>query len=142
MVDSQAVEQGGVEVVEAHGVTHDVVGKVIRLAVNYARLHASTRQPYAEAARVMVAAIVGPSEGALRIHGAAKLAGPHHQRVVKESALLEVRHERVAGLIGVEALEAMISGQVAVLIPAAMQDLYDPNIALGHASGEQAARGK
>ena len=57
-----------------------------------------------ETARMMVAAVIGRRQLALRIVGAAELAAPDDERVVEQPALLQVRDQRGAGLVGFAAL--------------------------------------
>src|SRR5205809_79005 len=90
VVDAQAVEHGGVQVVDVDRIRNDVVGKIVGLSVADARLDAAARQPEGEAARVMVAAIVVGGEGALAIDGAAKLAAPDDEGIVQKAALFQV----------------------------------------------------
>src|SRR5690606_37343696 len=59
VVDAEAVEDGGVEIVHVDGVFEDVVAEVVGEAVVESRLDASARHPDGEASRMMVAAVVG-----------------------------------------------------------------------------------
>ena len=141
VLDPQQVQDRGVEVVDLDRVLDDVVGEVVGLAVDEARLDAAAGQPDREAARVMVAAVIRGGELALRVDRPAELAAPDDQRVVEQPALLEVLDECGGGLVGVVALRADLVGQVAVLVPAHVIELDEPDAALGQAAGEQAIRG-
>src|SRR5205823_4674017 len=55
VVDPQAVQHGGVQVVDVDGVLDDVVPEVVGLAVGDAGLDAAAGQPHGKAARVVVA---------------------------------------------------------------------------------------
>ena len=65
VLDAHEVHDGRVEVVHMHGVADDVVAVVVGLAVRGAFSHAGTGEEDAEAARVMVASVVGLGECAL-----------------------------------------------------------------------------
>ena len=104
VLDAHEVQDRRVEVVHMHGVADDVVAVVVRLAVRGAFSHAGTGEEDAEAARVMVASVVGLGERALRVDGAAKFAAPNDERVIEQAALFEVGEERGGGLVGVAAL--------------------------------------
>ena len=69
----------------------DVVAEVVGFAERHARLDAAAGQPDGEAARMMVAAVVGRRELALAVDRAAEFAAPDDQRVVQQAALLSDR---------------------------------------------------
>ena len=99
VVDPQQVEDRRVEVVDFDRVDRDVVTVGVGLTVRRARLDAAARQPDRIAARVMVATEALFRELALAVVCAAKLAAPDHQRVVEQTATLEIDEERRDGLI-------------------------------------------
>src|SRR5205814_9116127 len=57
VVDSQAMQDGGLQVVDVDGVFNNVIAIIIRLAETDAWLDAAARHPDAEAAWVMVAPV-------------------------------------------------------------------------------------
>ena len=75
----------------------------------------------------------------LRVGRAAELAAPDHERVVQHAAGLQVLDEGVAGAVDVATLQRQIAGQVAVVVPAAVEDLHEADVAFDHAPGQQAA---
>ena len=83
------------------GFGDDVVAEVVGLAVDDALLDAPAGKPDGEALGMVVAAVVVARELALAIDGAAELAAPDHERVVEQSALLQVGDQGVAGLVDV-----------------------------------------
>src|SRR5260370_36008491 len=89
MINAEAMQDGGLQVVDVHLIFKDVVGIVIRLADAQAALDAAAGHPNGEAAGMMVAAIVRGGELALAIHGAAEFAGPHDASVVQHASLLK-----------------------------------------------------
>src|SRR4051812_33723192 len=67
VIDPKAVEHRGVKLVNSHGVLSDVVGELVRLPVRDAPLNSAPCQPHAEAARVMVPAVLLMSQLSLAI---------------------------------------------------------------------------
>ena len=123
MVDAEAVEDGGVEVAHVHRVLDGIVGELVGFTVGNATLDARPSHPDAEVTWVVVAAVVGLGERALRIDGAAEFAAPDDQGVVEHAATLEVLNERPRGLVDVLALRLDVVREIAVLVPAAVEDL-------------------
>src|SRR5262245_62514976 len=93
MVESQEVEDGGVQVVDMDRVLDRVEAQVVGTAERRARLDAAAGQPDREAVGVMVAAVVAPLDHG----GAAELATPEDQGVLQQSAALQVRDEGRGG---------------------------------------------
>lgn len=100
VIDAQQVKERGLKVVHVNRIVGHIIAEFVGLAVRNAGFHAPARHPYREAARVMIAAIIVFSKLALRIVGAAKFATPDHNRVVEQTALLEVLHQSRRRLIG------------------------------------------
>ena len=76
VVDAEAVEDGGVQVVDVDRVANDVVAEVVGLAVGPARLDAAAGHPDGEALGVVVAAVVVLREPALAVDGAGRTRRP------------------------------------------------------------------
>ena len=91
---------------------------------------------------MMVAAVVRLRQRALPVDRAAELAAPDHERAVEQAALLQIGQKRAGRLIGVLALRADVVGQVAMLVPAAVQDLHDAHAALDQPPRQQRACGE
>ena len=58
VVDAQAMQDRGVQVMDVDGIAGDVVAEVVGRAVSDAGLDASAAQPDREAARMVVAAVI------------------------------------------------------------------------------------
>src|SRR5689334_2607247 len=114
VIDSQAVEKRGVEVVDVGGFVDDVVAEVVGLAVHLAPPDASPRQPHAEVAGMVIAAVIGVGEFPLRVDCPAEFASPDDERAVEETALLEVSQQRRNRLINVFALQAQVAGEISM----------------------------
>src|SRR5947207_2985927 len=91
---------------------------------------------------MMVPAVVILRQLALAVARPAELAAPDHERIVEHPALLEVRDQRRASLVGLAALDLDRGRKVGVLIPALMIDLDETNAALCQSPCEEAIRGK
>ena len=74
MVHTQAMQDSGLQIVHVHRVGNHVIAVVVGLADRDAALDPATGHPHAEAARMMVPAVVGFGELALAIHRAAEFA--------------------------------------------------------------------
>ena len=85
VVDAQAVQDRGVQVVDVDRVLGDVVAEVVGLAVGDPGLDAAAGQPDGEAAGMVVAAVVVGGQRALAVDGAAEFAAPDDQRVVEQA---------------------------------------------------------
>lgn len=142
VVDTEAMEDGGIQVVDVNGVADDVVTELVGFTVRDAAFHSATRHPDGKASWMMIAAEVGLGEFALAVDGASEFACPDDEGVVKQASLFQIGDESVAGLIGVEALTLDPIGQVGVLVPATMEELDASNISLGHTSREEAVVGE
>jgi len=81
MVEPQAAQDRGIEIVDVHRIADDVVAIIVGLAVLDAAANAGPREPHAEATAVMVPAMIVRGELALAVDRPAKLAAPDHQRV-------------------------------------------------------------
>src|SRR6267378_394902 len=130
MLEAKLVKDGRVEVADVDRVFDDVVRHLIRFAIHQARLDAAAGHPNAEAARVMIAAVILLGQFALRVHSAAEFTAPNHESVLEHATLLEILDEPIAGLVNVLALSGEIARQIAVLVPASMENLDEAHAIL------------
>src|SRR5262249_20663244 len=72
--------------------------------------------------------------------GAAELGGEDDERVLEQPALLQVLDQRGGGLVDVAALVRELARQRDVLVPAAVEQLYEPDVALQQAARQLAFR--
>ena len=84
VIHAAAFEDGSVEVAHVDLLVRgsDVKGILIGIAVGHATFDAGACHPEGEGARVMVTAIVGVSESALRVDGAAELTAEDDQGII------------------------------------------------------------
>ena len=111
------------------------------LAVFDAGLHAGAGEPDGEAAAVVVAAHVGVAERALAKNSAAEFGEEHDERVFEQAALFEVFEQGGGGLVDVAALVGQLPCDGDVLVPAAVEELHEADVALEQPAGQQAVGG-
>src|SRR5262245_18731019 len=103
VVETQEVENRGMQVVDVDLVLNGLEAELVGGAMDMAPLDSATGQPRREAVMVMVAAIhlagVGPRRGQLHRGSAAELATPDHERVFEHPSLLQIGQKRGDGLI-------------------------------------------
>ena len=135
VIDAEAVQQRGVEIVDVDRIAGDVEAVVVRFAVGDTRTNASPGKPHCEAAAVVVAAVVFGGWLPLSVDRATELTAPDDHRFVEQPASLEVRHEGRARLIDIAALQRQVGRDVVVLVPATVIKLHEPHAALDHSRG-------
>ena len=117
VVDAEAMQNRGLQVMHVHRVRHNVVRVVIGLAKCHASLDSATREPHRETAWVMIAAVVVFSQLALAVDCPAEFSTPTLPAVVEQSRLLQVISSR-RSLICTFALHAC--REKIVMLPTAM----------------------
>ena len=159
MVDPELVQDRGVEVVDVHRagrpgflgrlrkdrlpmLVGNVVAVVVGAAVGDARLHTAASHPHREASRMVVAAVVLTGQPTLAVDGPAKLTAPDNQGVVEQPTALEIPDQGRRALVDIPALRLMLRRQVAVGVPAAMENLDVADAPLHQPTGLQAAGSK
>ena len=142
MVDAEEVENGRIEVVHVDRITGDVVGEVVGFAVDVALFDTTAGEPHAEAAGVVIAAVVFHRQGPLAVDGATELAAPDDEGVIEETPLFQITDQGRTRLIHIGALATDRFRQQFVLVPAAVIDLHEADIPFDHAAGEETAGSK
>ena len=144
MVESHQVQNRGVEVVDMDAVFHRRATEFVRRSVAEAAFDSATGEPVGVAIVIMVAAF-----GAFRGGGAAELATPDDERVVKEPSGLEIVDERSDALVagfcqsGVAIDDVFMAGVPGDVVPVDGQgELHHAHALFDEATGEQAALGK
>src|SRR6476660_9047824 len=118
MIETEEVQDRGMEVVDGHRVARDMPGEIIRLTVDLATLDASTRHPKAEGIGMMITAGDLLESGTiLPKRGAAELTAPHHQCRVEQPALLEVLQQGGNRLVYHAAVVRELRIEAAVVVP-------------------------
>ena len=142
MIDAEEVEHGGVEIMNVGGIADDIVAEVVGFAVHRAWFDAPARHPDGEATGMMIATEVVLFDGALAVSGAAEFAAPDDESFVEEPALFEIGDEGGASLIGFQAFLAEAFGETAMMIPVAVAELDEADIAFGESASEEAIIGE
>ena len=91
------MEDGGVQIPDVDRIANDVVTEIVGFPMGHASPNAPSREPHRVTLGVVVASVIIPFEDALTVDRAAELSPPDDQRIVKQTALLEVGDERVHG---------------------------------------------
>src|SRR5688572_30183863 len=118
VIDAELMEDGGLEIVNVHGIVDHVVGEIVRLAVGEARLETAPGEPHGETTRMVVAAVIGRRQLALGVTRTTELAAPNDDGIVQEATLFQISDEGGTRLIGLLAFIPNAVGQAAVMIPA------------------------
>ncbi len=142
VIDSQEMEKGRMEIANVHSIGNDVVPPGAGFSERDAWFHAASRHPHAEASGMMVTAVIGCCQLALRVIRAAKFATPDHQRVLEHAALLQILQECGGRLIGFTTLRLHAARNVAMVIPALMIELDELDSLFGKSTSEQAVGGE
>ena len=85
VIDSQQVQQGGMQVVDFDGVLGRLVAVLVGRSIGHASPNAATGHPKTESVGIVVSAIPTLSEG-----GAPELAGPEDHGFIQQAARLQV----------------------------------------------------
>src|SRR5690349_6230063 len=93
VLDSEAMQDGGLQVVDVHRIFENVVAIIVGFADGQAALDSTAGHPNRKTPRMMIASVVGSRKFSLAVHRSAKFTRPDDQRVVQHAALLEVEDE-------------------------------------------------
>ena len=137
VVNAHAVEDRCVQFIEMYRVFRDVIAEVICFPVGHSRLNATTGHPHAEVTGVVIASVIFPGQFTLTVGGTSEFSTEDHESVLEHPPFLEVLDESGSGLVDVKTLVLDFLGQVAVLVPAPVEDLYDPDTALDQTTGKE-----
>ena len=142
VVDPKQVENGGIQVANVNGILDDVVAEIIGGAVDDSTFDSGSCHPDAEAAWMVIAAIVGFGETALAIDRASEFAAPNNQGVVEHASHFQILNKSCTRLIDVAALKGEVTGEVAMLVPAPVENLGETDASFRHAASEETVVGK
>ena len=144
VIQAETVQQGRLQIVHVDLVLGDVHAEVVRLADHRAALDAAARQEEAVRQRMMVAAgVVGVARVADLAHrGAAEFAAPDYQRVLQQSALLQVLDQRRGRLVGHIAMRLELAIEIGVVVPTGVVQHHEAHAAFHHAARQQAVGGE
>jgi hypothetical protein len=110
VVETQQVQDRGVQVVDVDRILHSAEAELVGGAVDLSALDAAAGHPDREAVGVVIASVDLP---ALRIQldrgRAPELATPENQRLVEEAALRQILEERAYGLVALAGKPSMLA---------------------------------
>src|SRR5947207_3155100 len=91
VIETEKVQHGGMEIVDASPALDGFEPELVRRAVDRTALNAAAREPYAEPVVIVVAAELGFAT-VPQFHGGCptELAAPENQRILEHSPLLQV----------------------------------------------------
>lgn len=142
MVDSEDVQQGGLEIVNVHRVLCHVVAEVVGGTVTRSWLDPGPGHPESKTARMMIPAIVGLGELSLGVICSSKLTAPDDQSIFEQATVLKIVDQCCRGLIGFFGLSFYGGGETAVLVPSLVVELNELNAAFRQSPSLEAVRGK
>lgn len=138
MIDSQTMENRGIQVMNMDRFVDHIVAEIIRFAVDNPRFDASPCHPLGIAAGVMITPIICFRQTALAINRTSKLTSPNHQRIIQHSSLFEVTEQSGTRLIHDATLTPDVFRQVSVLVPLTNENLGESDAPLCHPASQQA----
>lgn len=112
VIESEAVEDGRLEIVDVNGVLGHVEAEVVSRAEGEASSYATASKPHGVGLRVVI-----PSQGAserrvVLDHGSStELASPDDQCGVQQSSVFQIPDECSRGLVGLFAVTGVISDE-------------------------------
>ena len=120
-----------------------VESQVVGGPMTHAGPDAATGHPNTVSLRVMISPLA-PTQSRVGFdhRSATKLTTPDHQCVVQQSPLLQIEHQRSAGLVGDRCIAADIADHVGVGIPAFVVQVHEADSALDHSPGQQTRSGE
>ena len=143
VVDTQAMKDGGLDIVDVDGVFDDVETEVIGLAEIHTWFDTAPGEPHSESLGMMVASFAAAQGGTGFNHrSSAELTPPDDECVIEHAPLFEVFNQGGTSFVCLFALIADASFDVAVMIPAGVVDLNETDATFCESSGEQAVIGK
>src|SRR5262249_17539743 len=143
VIEAEAMQNGGVQVVDVDFVPHDVEAEFVGLADGDAGPDAAAGQPDSEGLRVMVAAQLA-SELGVRLDqwSASEFAAPDGQGVCEQTALFEVLDESGGALVGFLRLVFDAIDDFTVVIPAFVEELHEARAAFDETAGKETVHGE
>lgn len=133
VIESEEVQQSGVEVVNVDTILDGVEPEFIGRAERQPWLDPATGEPHRKGVRMVVSAIVS----ALHHRRTPELATPDDEGVIQHSALLQVFHQGRRCLVGILAIHLEVADKVAVLVPGFVEELHKADSAFQQSTSEQ-----
>ena len=148
VVEAKLMQDRGLQVMDVNRILRDTKSQLVGLSVVEAPLHSAAGHPHGEAVRVVVSTENLPFRcAAFTEWGATELSSPDDQRLVEETALLQVLDQGGDGLVHRSALVRQSISQTgrcpgSMVVPAPVEELHEANPLLDQSTGEQAVVGE
>ncbi len=125
-----------------HRIGRHIIAKRIRTPINRPGLYPAAGHPHTEAAGMVVPPEAVRREPALAEARAPELTPPDHQRILEQSALLQISDQGGGGLVRHPGLGLHAAAKAPVVVPAGMVELNEAHIPLGQPTRPQAVEGE
>ena len=135
MIDAQAVQNCGIQIMHGQGVLSDVITEVIGLTECHARFHSASGCPDGEATGMMITTVIGGRQCSLTIDGATKFTRPDNECVIQHAPLFQIENQGGRRLIGFPRELPDFCGQVEMMVPASMIELNEADASFCQTSG-------
>src|SRR5262245_27883032 len=144
MIETQQLEDRGVEVVNMNRIFNRPKPEIIRGSVNIAASDAAASHPHRKPVVIVVTPVdfsgIGAGSRKLDSGRAPEFTAPNHERVFKHAALLEVSQQRTDRLVAFTGELAVVLLEIIVVVPrlaCAMPHLDEANPLLEQSAGYQ-----
>ena len=142
VIQAEQVQNGGVEIVNAHWLVRREIADFVGSAVAETRLQSRSSHPNGEDVLMMITAL---AVDALSDGRAAKFSRPEHECIFEEAAGFQILKRPATGLSMVDGLGGMIIHDIFVAIPidarlaerAAIEQLHEAHAALNQSASQQ-----
>ena len=94
VIDAQAVQECGMQIVNMDRILGHIIGVIIGLAEPSSGLDTTTSEPHGETAWMVISPIIILGQMALAVHGPAEFPAPNHQCIVEQAASFEILDQR------------------------------------------------
>ena len=138
VIESEEVQDGGVEVVNVDFVLDGIEAQFVGFSVVESSFDAAAGEPHGEGVGMVIAPIVT----ALDHGGAAEFATEDDKGVFEHAALFEILDEGGAGLIDILAVLFQAIHEAAVLVPGLVEKFNEADAALDESAGEEGVVGE
>src|SRR4029079_10305358 len=112
MINAHLMKNRRVDIANMDGITNDIVAEIIRFAEDRSAADAAATHPHRVPARMMISSIIIRAQFTLTIDRAAELAAPDDQRLIQQTALLQIKNECFARLVHVATLQRQVARQI------------------------------
>ena len=143
MVNSEQMQNRGLEIVDVDFVVNGIKADIIGGSVGDTGFNASSSHPSGKGVGVMVTTpCFAVLHVALEERSTTEFATPDDEGFIEHTALLKIADETCAGLVCILALGVEFRGEGVVLVPTRVHELDELRSAFGETTGEQTIAGE